>query len=255
MRQARTGQAGVSVWVVVAVLAALVFGFLVLLGMGGVAWYLISHRPSPPPPVPVPSGQSPTAAPTGPAPQPSAPLPQPPGPIRYARYIDPDGEFAVDYPDTWRVFPNRQGVVFSPPTEDPREGTQAFFSKLVGQTGRGLIPAQQLLDEVVQGERRRYPDYQVVQRWVRPGPFRETEEAYLEAVWTNARGERMHGAGRFLLLHSATVQASMWRLIFYRSQETAWLSLLPVFQHMEQSFQPGSTGPGPGPSPSPTPTP
>gem|GEM_PF-1790425 len=175
--------------------------------------------------------------------------------MRYTRYLDPGGEFAVDYPDSWRVFPHRQGVVFFPSTDDPREGTQAFFSKLYGSPARGVIPAQQLLEEVVQGQQSRYPDYQVVQRWVRPGPFRETEEGYLEAVWTNARGERMHGVGRFLVFHSAAVQTTMWRLIAYRSQEAVWGSLLPVFQHMEQSFQPGATGPGPWPSPSPTLTP
>jgi hypothetical protein len=73
-------------------------------------------------------------------------------------------------------------------------------------------------------------------------------------VWTNRRGERMHGAGRLQFTHS-NLAGSMWRALAYRTQEAAWRSLLPVFLHMERSYQPGSLAPGPAATPSPTPTP
>ncbi|MDR7414094.1 MAG: hypothetical protein QN202_07920 [Armatimonadota bacterium] len=249
MRRTLTDQAGLSPWAVVAILAVLAVGFFVMLGIGGVAWYLIAHRPTPAPtgPLPRPSPPAPYGSP--------APAPQPRGPVRYAHYIDPDAEFAVDYPETWQVHPWRQGVNFFPPGEDPRHGTLAFFSKALGAGAGRLVPGKQLLNDVVQGQQSRYPDFRVVRWQVRPGLSQGTEEAYLEAVWTNARGERMHGAAHFTILHSYVVRTSMWYMRFYRSQEVAWSSLLPVFEYMVESYKVMGQAPGPWPSPSPTPTP
>lgn len=253
MRRVWTEQAGVSTWAVVAVLAALAVGFFLLLGLGGIAWYVIAHRPAPelvpaptapaptPPagptaPAPEPLRPSPTASPHAPAPPAAQPSPSTAGPVRYARYIDPDGEFAVDYPDTWQVATRSSGVAFSPPGQEPPEGTHAFFSR--SMTRQGVVPARQDAEELVRQSRSRHPDFEVLELSVRPGPFPGTEVVFLSARWTNARGERMRGIllGRYS--YSQVANFTLRRVHVFQSQEAVWASLESVFMHMEQSFQP-----------------
>jgi hypothetical protein len=256
-------QAGVSMWAVVAVLGVLFVGFFLLLGIGGIAWYVIAHRPGPGP-VPAPTAPAPgpsagptvapptvppSPGPTGPSgdcvrPLPSCatppttpPSPAPPaGPVRYARFVDRDGEFTVEYPDTWQVAVASSGVVFYPAGQGPPEGTGAIFSR--GMARQGIVPARQDADELVRQSRSRYPDFEVLELSVRPGPFAGTETVFLAARWTNSRGERMRGIllGRYS--YSQVANFTLRRVHVFQSQEVAWASLESVFMHMEQSFQP-----------------
>jgi len=248
VRRVWTDEAGVSTWAVVAVLGALVVGFFLLLGIGGVAWYVIAHRPGPTP-VPTPT-VPPSPGPTGPSddcarvrlpscgtPPTTPPSPAPTaGPVRYARFVDPEGEFTVEYPDTWQVATPSGGVVFSPAGQGPPEGTYAFFSR--GMARQGIVPARQDADELVRQSRSRYPDFEVLELSVRPGPFAGTETVFLSARWTNARGERMRGVLLGHYSHSQVANFTLRRIHVFQAQEVTWASLESVFMHMEQSFEP-----------------
>ncbi len=264
MKRVWADEAGVSTWTVVAVLGALFVGFFLLLGIGGVAWYVIAHRPGPGPvpaptaPVPGPSAVPtappqtvpPSPGPTGPSddcarvnlPSCGTPPTAPPsavptaGPVRYARFIDPEGEFTVEYPDTWQVAQPSSGVVFSPPGQGPPEGAYAFFSR--GMARQGIVPARQDAEELIRQSRSRYPDFEVLEQSVRPGPVAGTETVFLSARWSNARGERMRGILLGFYSHSQVANFTLRRVHVFQSQASVWTSLESVFVHMQRSFQP-----------------
>ena len=129
-----------------------------------------------------------------------------------------------------------RAVVFYPAGQGPPEGTGAFFSR--GMARQGIVPARQDADELVRQSRSRYPDFEVLELSVRPGPFAGTETVFLAARWTNARGERMRGVllGRYS--YSQVANFTLRRVHVFQSQEVAWASLERVFMHMERSFQP-----------------
>ncbi|MDR7447420.1 MAG: hypothetical protein QN151_07860 [Armatimonadota bacterium] len=256
MRRTLTDQAGLSPWAVVAILAVLAVGFFVMLGIGGVAWYVLARRPAPPPPALQP-GQEPApqparpATPARPGPQPSFPAGQPwpsspsgpspaggqpagpPPQVSYSWYLDPGGEFCVQYPSGWRVLPGESGVSFTPPGEDSSDGSSASFSRMLATYGR-VVPAQQDLDGLVGRMRRQYPDLRVETLQIRPMP-QDSESAFLEASWTNGRGEPMHGVLLGTYLHSRVANFSMKHFKAFQAQRVAWPSLVPVFQHMARS--------------------
>ncbi|MCS7234778.1 MAG: hypothetical protein RMM30_02200 [Armatimonadota bacterium] len=246
MRVLWKSQRGFSTWAVVAVLAVLVTGCFVLLGIGGVAWYLLAQRPTPPPPAPQPT--APPLQPSGPPPGPlpalqptpaAPPTPDPrtgPSPASLSLYIDPQGEFCVRYPAGWQVLPHRAGVAFAPPGEDPQNGTSAFFTRLLGVQGR-IVPAREDLESFTAQMRQRHPDFRVDALSVRPMP-QDSESAFLQASWTNARGEPMRGVLIGLYLHSAVARFTLKQWKTFQSQQVAWSSLEPVFQQMARSFTP-----------------
>jgi hypothetical protein len=154
--------------------------------------------------------------------------------------MDPAGEFCVRYPSGWQVLPDRLGVGFSPPREDPSEGTAARFTRLLmGPPGR-VAPAREDLEAFAASVRQRYPDFRVELLDVRPLP-QDSEAALLQASWTNARREAMRGLLVGLYLHSRAVpnapfSLKQWKI--FQAQQVAWASLDPVFQRMSRSFTP-----------------
>ena len=183
---------------------------------------------------PVGGGQPQPLTPPGQAPVgPTGPEGTTPANVQMQAYQDPQGEFTIEYPQTWQVQVEANGfTVFY--QDDPVEGTCVAVLPLA--TLNGQVTPEEFVRTITQQLQQTYPDFHMVKVTVNPSPDQQGQIATASAEWTNHRGEQMGGVVQFKIGPNAEGNTGVV-LISQQAPIVAWKSASPVLYAIYRSFK------------------